>query len=57
MRGRLLHRLSEFAARSGSATLVADELRNSHDPGAMRYARRFERGNGAGFVTAGWSGR
>jgi anti-sigma factor RsiW len=57
VRGRLLQRLSEFAARSGSATLVGDELRRSRDPGAVRYARRFERGNGAGVVTAGWSGR
>lgn len=57
VRGRLLLRLSDFAARSGSATMVGDELRRSRDPGALRYARRFERGTGAGIVTAGWSGR
>jgi hypothetical protein len=55
VRDRQLRRLSAFAARSGSAVLVGDELRRSRDPGAIRYARRFERGAGA--VPAGWSGR
>jgi hypothetical protein len=46
--------VTEFAARSGSAPLVGDQLRSSHDPGAVRIAKRFERG-GSGLVrTVGW---
>jgi hypothetical protein len=58
VRDRQLRRISEFAARSGSSLMIGDELRRSRDPGAIRYARRFEHGrSGAGVVQAGWSGR
>jgi Putative zinc-finger len=49
-----LQQVSEFAARSGSAPLVGDQLRSSHDPGAVRIARRFERGSVSGIRTVGW---
>jgi hypothetical protein len=52
-----LERVSEFAARSGSAPLVGTQLRQSRDPGAVRIARRFERGSGGLVRTVGWSGR
>jgi len=57
VRDRQLRRISDFAARSGSAPLIGDRLRRSRDPGAIRYARRFERSGGAGVVQVGWSGR
>jgi hypothetical protein len=58
VRDQQLRRISEFAARSGSALMIGDELRRSRDPRAIRYARRFERGrSGVGVVQAGWSGR
>lgn len=55
-RGPWLRRLSEFAQRSGSTHLVVDGLRGSRDPGAVRIARRFERGGGP-IRTASWQGR
>lgn len=57
VRDRQLRRISDFAARSGSAPLIGDQLRRSRDPGAIRYARRFERSGSGGVVQAGWSGR
>jgi hypothetical protein len=53
-RGPWLERVSEFAARSGSAPLVGTQLRQSHDPGAVRIAKRFERGSGTRVRTVGW---
>jgi hypothetical protein len=55
-RGPWLGRLSEFAQRSGSAHLVGAQLRSSRDPGAVRIARRFERGGGP-IRAAAWQGR
>ncbi len=49
-----LERLTEFAARSGSAPLVGDQLRRSLDPGAVRIAKRFERGSGGLVRPVGW---
>lgn len=45
-RESLIHRLSDFAVHSGSAPLVGNQLRSSHDPGAMLFAERFERHSG-----------
>jgi hypothetical protein len=51
-----LRRVSDFAQRSGSAHLVGAQLRSSHHPGAVRFAKRFERGGGL-VQQAGWTGR
>jgi hypothetical protein len=56
-RDRWLERVSEFAARSGAAPLVGTQLRQSRDPGAVRIAKRFERGSGGLVRTAGWQAR
>jgi hypothetical protein len=49
-----LERVTEFAARSGSAPLVGDQLRSSHDPGAIRIAKRFDRGGNGLVRTVGF---
>jgi len=42
-RERVLGRIGDFAARSGSAPLLAGELRSAGDPRATRFANRIER--------------
>jgi hypothetical protein len=46
LRDPWLRRLSDFAARSGEAGWVGQQFRSSHEPGATRIARSFERGGG-----------
>jgi hypothetical protein len=51
-----IERVSELAARSGSAPLVGAQLRRSRDPAASVLAARFERG-GVALGPAGYAGR